>query len=56
MFGLFWLGYFIGWSKPIVQIGVEPFLLAEGFKIMLLTIIAGKLNKLRKLLINEGFL
>ena len=48
LFGLIWLGYFIGWSKPIFQIGVEPFLLAESFKIIILTIIAGKLNKLRK--------
>ena len=48
IFGLIWLGYLIGWNKPIFQIGAEPFLLAESFKIFLLAIIAGKLSKLRK--------
>ena len=45
--GLIWLGYLIGWDKPIFKLGAEPFLLAESFKILLLTIIAGKINKLR---------
>ena len=46
--GLIWLGFLIGWNKPIFQIGAEPFLLAESFKIFLLAIIAGKLSNLRK--------
>ena len=46
--GLIWLGFLIGWNKPIFQIGDEPFLLAESFKIFLLAIVAGKLSNLRK--------
>jgi len=46
--GIFWLGTLIGWEKPIFQLGVAPFLLAESFKILLLTIISGKIVRLRK--------
>ena len=46
--GVLWLGNLIGWDKPIIQFGVTPFLLAELFKIALLTIIGKKLLKLRK--------
>ena len=46
--GVLWLGNLIGWDKPIIQYGVTPFLLAELFKICLLTIIGKKLLKLRK--------
>ena len=46
--GVFWLGNLIGWDKPIIQFGVTPFLLAELFKISLLTITGKKLLKLRK--------
>ena len=46
--GVLWLGNLIGWDKPIIQFGVTPFLLAELFKIILLTIIGKKLLKLRK--------
>ena len=46
--GLFWLGNLIGWDKPIVQLGATPFLLAELFKICLLTILTKKIIKLRK--------
>ena len=35
--GLLWLGYLIGWDKPIFKLGAQPFLLAEFFKILLLT-------------------
>ena len=48
MFGLLWLGVLIGWDKPIFQLGAEPFLLAELFKMLILTIIAGSLNKIKK--------
>ena len=46
--GVLWLGTLIGWDKPIIQLGVIPFLLAEVFKISLLTILAKKIFKLRK--------
>ena len=46
--GVLWLGSLIGWDKPIIQFGVNPFLLAELFKILLLTIIIKQILKLRK--------
>ena len=46
--GMLWLGTLIGWDKPILQLGVYPFLLAELFKILLLTILAKKVEKFRK--------
>ena len=46
--GVLWLGNLIGWDKPVIQFGVTPFLLAELFKITLLTIIAKKIINLRK--------
>ena len=48
LFGILWLGTLIGWDKPILELGVTPFLLAELFKICLLTILAKKIIKLRK--------
>ena len=48
IFGILWLGNLIGWDKPLLQLGVTPFLLAELFKISLLTILAKKLIKFRK--------
>ena len=46
--GVLWLGTLIGWDKPIFNLGVLPFLLAEILKISLLTVLAKKLFKLRK--------
>tara|TARA_B100002051_G_C16534190_1_gene534202 strand:- start:38 stop:589 length:552 start_codon:yes stop_codon:yes gene_type:complete len=46
--GMFWLGSLIGWEKPIFELGAKPFLLAELFKILLLTLLSKKLIKLRK--------
>ena len=46
--GILWLGNLIGWDKPLLQLGVTPFLLAELFKISLLTILAKKIIKFRK--------
>tara|TARA_B100001094_G_C18114367_1_gene763061 strand:+ start:885 stop:1436 length:552 start_codon:yes stop_codon:yes gene_type:complete len=46
--GILWLGTLIGWDKPIIELGVTPFLLAEFFKIMLLTFLAKKIFKFRK--------
>ncbi len=46
--GIFWLGNLIGWDKPIIQLGVTPFLLAELFKISILAILSKKIIKLKK--------
>ena len=48
IFGILWLGTLIGWDKPIFTLGVMPFLVAEIFKICLLTLITKKIIKLRK--------
>ena len=50
LFGVLWLGYLIGWDKPILEIGVMPFLLAELFKILILTLLSKKIYKLRKII------
>ena len=42
--GVLWLGTLIGWDKPIIDLGVKPFLLAELFKIALLTVIVTLFN------------
>ena len=46
--GLLWLGTLIGWDKPVFELGVMPFLIAEIFKIGILTIIAKKIFSFRK--------
>jgi biotin transport system substrate-specific component len=46
--GILWLGNIIGWDKPIFELGVAPFLLAEIFKIALLLILTKKILKFRK--------
>ena len=46
--GILWLGTLIGWDKPIMQLGVTPFLLAEFFKVILLTLLTKYIIKLRK--------
>tara|TARA_B100000676_G_C17749617_1_gene665753 strand:+ start:196 stop:747 length:552 start_codon:yes stop_codon:yes gene_type:complete len=48
--GVLWLGTLIGWDKPIIELGVLPFILAEFFKIALLTLLAKKILKLRKII------
>jgi len=40
LFGLIWLGNLLGWDKPIFELGAAPFLLAELFKILLLTLLS----------------
>ena len=40
---MIWLGYLIGWDKPILEIGAMPFLLAELFKILILTLLSKKI-------------
>ena len=44
LLGVLWLGNLIGWDKPILQFGVYPFLLAELFKLMLLTVLIKKIT------------
>ena len=46
--GILWLGTLIGWDKPVIELGVTPFLLAELFKIILLTVVTKNIIKLRK--------
>ena len=45
LLGILWLGTLIGWDKPIINLGVTPFLLAEIFKISLLTLVIKKIIK-----------
>ncbi len=48
--GLLWLGYLIGWDKPIFKLGAQPFLLAELFKITLLTVLYPWIKKINKII------
>ena len=48
LLGILWLGTLIGWDKPIIELGVIPFLFAEITKILLLTALSKKILKLRK--------
>ena len=48
IFGIIWLGTLIGWDKPIIQLGVTPFLLAELLKILLFTFLTKKIFDFRK--------
>ena len=46
--GLVWLGSLIGWDKPIFELGVQPFLLAELFKILIATFALNQIKKVKK--------
>ena len=46
--GILWLGTILGWDKPIFELGIAPFLLAEVFKISILTLLAKKILNIRK--------
>ena len=46
--GVIWLGSLIGWDKPIFKLGVQPFLLAELFKILIATFAIKQILKIRK--------
>jgi len=48
--GMIWLGSLIGWDKPIFELGAKPFLLAELFKILLITFFVSKIIKIRNFL------
>ena len=46
--GISWLGSLIGWDKPIFQLGAQPFLLAELFKILIATFAINQIKKINK--------
>ena len=48
--GMTWLGSLIGWDKPIFQLGAQPFLLAELFKILIATFAINQIKKIRNFL------
>ena len=48
IFGMVWLGGLIGWDKPIFQLGAQPFLLAELFKILIATFAINQIKKIKK--------
>ena len=48
--GMAWLGNLIGWDKPIFQLGAQPFLLAELFKILIATFAINQIKKIKKLI------
>ena len=48
--GMAWLGSLIGWEKPIFQLGAQPFLLAELFKILIATFAINQIKKIKKLI------
>ena len=50
IFGIFWLGTLVGWEKPLFQLGVQPFLLAELFKVLIVLFSLSKLKKINQYL------
>ena len=48
--GMLWLGTMIGWEKPIFKLGAQPFLLAELFKILLVTFAINHIKKIKKII------
>ena len=48
--GMLWLGTLIGWNKPIFELGAQPFMLAELFKILLATAVVSKISKFKNLI------
>ena len=48
--GVLWLGTLIGWDKPLFQLGIQPFLLAELFKILIVLIGFSKMKKINQYL------
>jgi len=49
LLGMSWLGFLIGWEKPIFKLGAQPFLLAELFKILIVALAINQIKKIRKL-------
>lgn len=50
IFGIIWLGILFGFSKPLISWGLNPFILAEIFKLLLLSILIPKLLLFRKII------
>ena len=50
LLGMAWLGSLIGWDKPIFKLGAQPFLLAELFKILLVTFALNLIKKIKRLI------
>ena len=48
VFGMIWLGSLFGWDKPIFQLGAQPFLLAELFKILIASLMINQIKKIKK--------
>ena len=48
--GILWLGLLIGWEKPLFQVGAQPFLFAELFKILIILFSLPKLKRLNQYL------
>ena len=48
--GILWLGLLIGWEKPLFQVGAQPFLFAELFKILIILFSLPKLKRLNRYL------
>ena len=46
--GMAWLGNLIGWDKPIFQLGAQPFLLAELFKILIATFAVNQIKRINR--------
>ena len=46
--GMLWLGSLIGWDKPIFELGAQPFLLAELFKILIATFAVNQIKRFRE--------
>ena len=50
LLGMLWLGFLIGWEKPIFKLGAQPFLLAELFKILIASVAVNHIKKIKKLI------
>mgnify|MGYP001339834878 FL=1 len=48
--GMVWLGGLIGWDKPIFKLGAQPFLLAELFKILIVTFTLSQFKKIKNII------
>tara|TARA_Y200000002_G_scaffold303652_1_gene259147 strand:- start:669 stop:1220 length:552 start_codon:yes stop_codon:yes gene_type:complete len=48
--GMAWLGNLIGWDKPIFQLGAQPFLLAEIFKVLIATFAINQIKQIKKII------
>ena len=50
LLGMSWLGFLIGWDKPIFELGAQLFLLAELFKISIASVAVNHIKKIKKLI------